>query len=224
MRTGSVGGAGGFALNQGPHALLLSPTFGNSSRESLESTGSSYHSSGDKDKKDGTGLLGALGPLEPQWHDLESTSPSASASTSTSSNLGFGLGLGISTSTATKNELLNADKAEEYVQRHAGLTRNDFVAVQARLVGFANKSEVVRERRDSLKRRRRSLSTSQQAQAKGGAVKVRLFPCLVTSPGRPHPAMDRGRRGCESASCSFCPLGLCQSVVPGSLSFRRIYS
>ncbi|VDB99951.1 unnamed protein product [Peniophora sp. CBMAI 1063] len=162
---------GGFSLNQGPHALLLSPTFGNSSRESLESTGSSYHSrsgSGDKAKDGfgsgiGEGLLSAMEPLRPQWHELEVT-----PSTSTSTSSGLGLGLGISIGNVGNGDVgtMSAEQAEEHIRRLAGLTRGDFVKMQERLVGHANANEVHRERRDSLKRRRRSLSASQSSAPK----------------------------------------------------------
>ncbi|KZV71776.1 hypothetical protein PENSPDRAFT_751453 [Peniophora sp. CONT] len=146
-----------FALAQS-HALLLSP-IGNSSRESFESTGSSYHS---VEKGERGGVLGLLDVGQPQWHDLESSS-----SASTSSGLGLGFG-SLTTTKANSNSDtgMSAEKAEEYIQRYAGLTKLEFKAVQEMLIGNANRkdeaSDLQRERRDSLKRRRRSLSTGQR--------------------------------------------------------------
>lgn len=113
---------------------ILSP-LANSSRSSLESAGSSYHT-WEADKQDRT--LPVLAALEPQpiaWHDI-----SVSGGDSSSPAEG---------------------DVEEIVQQYAGLSKVDFVAIQQRLLLAAKlKAEAPepRERRNSLKRRRPSTS------------------------------------------------------------------
>lgn len=123
-----------FALNQS-QALVLSP-LANSSRSSLESAGSSYHTW--EDKQDRTiPRVAALEPQPPAWHDLSDKAGDLSS---------------------------GADvKIEEIVQQHSGLNKGDFVAIQERLLSAAKlKAEVSepRERRNSLRRRRPSASQS----------------------------------------------------------------
>lgn len=124
-----------FTLNQS-QTLVLSP-IANSSRSSLESAGSSYHT-WEADKQDRTlPVIAGLEPQPPAWHDL-----SASASES--------------------NPPADAD-VEEIVQQHLGLNKGDFVAVQERLLLAAKvKAEAPepRERRNSLRKRRPSTSQS----------------------------------------------------------------
>ena len=113
---------------------ILSP-LANSSRSSLESAGSSYHT-WEADKQDRT--LPVLAALEPQpvaWHDL-----SVSGGESSSPAEG---------------------DVEEIVQQYAGLSKGDFVAIQQRLLLAAKlKAEAPepRERRNSLRKRRPSAS------------------------------------------------------------------
>jgi serine/arginine repetitive matrix protein 2 len=113
---------------------ILSP-LANSSRSSLESAGSSYHT-WEADKQDRT--LPVVAALEPQpiaWHDL-----SVSGGDSSSPAEG---------------------DVEEIVQQYAGLSKVDFVAIQERLLHAAKlKAEAPepRERRNSLRRRRPSAS------------------------------------------------------------------
>ncbi|KAI0048567.1 hypothetical protein FA95DRAFT_1517317 [Auriscalpium vulgare] len=128
-----------FSLNQS-NPLILSPML-NSSRSSMESVGSSYHSWEAENKTDRTvQLLAAFEPQQPAWHDLAGTEHS-SAST-------FGDG---------------AIDAEDIIQQYAGLSKVDFVAIQERLV-FAAKLKAdapeTRERHNSLRRRRPSTSQS----------------------------------------------------------------
>src|SRR6266403_1531794 len=122
-----------FSLNQS-QTLVLSP-LANSSRSSLESAGSSYRT-WEADKQDRTiPLVATIEPQPPAWHDL--------------SNTAGGLPSGP-----------NGD-VEEIVQEHSGLNKNDFIAIQERLLFAAKlKAEVSepRERRNSLRRRRPSAS------------------------------------------------------------------
>ncbi|KAI0253857.1 hypothetical protein BJV78DRAFT_134414 [Lactifluus subvellereus] len=122
-----------FTLNQS-QTLVLSP-IANSSRSSLESAGSSYHT-WEADKQDRTlPLIAALEPQPPAWHDI-----SASAGESN----------------------LPADgDVEEIVQQCSGLSKGDFIAVQERLLFAAKlKAEAPepRERKNSLRKRRPSAS------------------------------------------------------------------
>jgi hypothetical protein len=118
-------------------ALVFSP-IANSSRSSLESAGSSYHSwEGALNKSHG--LFHDLENRQPPWHDLSSTDKS---------------------SPATSDEMCDA---EEIIRRYAGLTKNDFVAIQEKLVEAALPKAVLppaRERAPSLRRKRPSTSQS----------------------------------------------------------------
>ena len=116
-----------FTLNQSQ--LVLSP-LANSSRSSLESAGSSYHT-WDADKQDRTiPLVAALESQPPAWHDLSNTADGPDGD------------------------------VEVIVQQHSGLKKNDFVAIQERLLFAAKlKAEVSEpQRRNSLRRRRPSAS------------------------------------------------------------------
>ncbi|KAH9038984.1 hypothetical protein EDB85DRAFT_2141550 [Lactarius pseudohatsudake] len=113
---------------------ILSP-LANSSRSSLESAGSSYHT-WEADKQDRTlPVLAALDPQLVAWHDL-----SASGGDSGSPADG---------------------DVEEIVQQYAGLSKGDFVAIQERLMLAAKlKAEAPepRERKNSIRKRRPSTS------------------------------------------------------------------
>ncbi|KAI0259943.1 hypothetical protein BC834DRAFT_590323 [Gloeopeniophorella convolvens] len=124
-----------FVLNQS-QGLILSP-IANSSRSSIESAGSSYHT-WEADKQDRTvPLFTALEPQPPAWHEI----PSFNGELSVPSN-------GV---------------AEEIVQQHLGLSKGDFVVIQDKLLFAAKlKAEAPepRERRNSLRKRRPSTSQS----------------------------------------------------------------
>jgi serine/arginine repetitive matrix protein 2 len=124
-----------FALNQS-QTLVLSP-LANSSRSSLESAGSSYHT-WEADKQDRVlPLVAALEPQSPAWHDLSSLSSEPSP--------------------ASDRDV------EEIVQQYSGLNKTDFVVIRDRLVFAARlKAEAPepRERRNSLRKRRPSTSQS----------------------------------------------------------------
>ncbi|VDB84204.1 unnamed protein product [Peniophora sp. CBMAI 1063] len=138
-------------------------------RGSLESTRSSYHSRFNSDEKgtdmgqeqhgveEPVGLLSVMEPLKPRWHNLESI-PSTSASTSSGPFLSPGVGV-----TKAEEQAMDANQAEDHIRQFAGLTRADFVAIQKRLIEHENAREMRRNRRDSWRRRRRSLSASRSA-------------------------------------------------------------
>ncbi|KAA1471322.1 hypothetical protein DENSPDRAFT_837290 [Dentipellis sp. KUC8613] len=120
--------------------LVLSP-LANSSRSSLESAGSSYHSWNAENKSDRTApLFATLDPQQPAWHDLTYTDKSSSSASGA-----------------------DATDAEDIVHQYAGLTRSDFMAIQDKLVSTAKakaESPEARERNNSLRRRRPSTSQS----------------------------------------------------------------
>lgn len=149
-----------FAPNQS-QIQILSP-IANSSRSSLESVGSSYHT-WEADKQDRTlPLLAAIEPRPVAWHDLfesggDSSSPAAPAD----------------------------GDVEEIVQQYAGLSKGDFVAIQERLVLAAKlKAEAPepRERKNSFRKRRPS--TSQPANGRDNGA---TDPTQQGSPARASP-------------------------------------
>ncbi|TCD65627.1 hypothetical protein EIP91_002432 [Steccherinum ochraceum] len=127
------------------HALLLSP-IGNSSRSSLESAGSSYHSWDEDHKKDRLfTLFSRLDPGQTDWHDItvDKSSPSTSG-TSTSPY-----------ESTTESEVI--------VKRDIGLSKSDFSAIQDKLVTAALVKAATpenRHRAPSIRRRRPSTSQS----------------------------------------------------------------
>lgn len=98
--------------------------FSNSSRTSIGSGGSSYHSwEGDKDDRDWYDQILSGEEPQPAWHDL---------------------------SVGGTESPLPDDQAEELLKKYFGLTMADFAAIQEKLVTFAGtKGETVRKRRPS---------------------------------------------------------------------------
>lgn len=127
------------------HALLLSP-FANSSHSSLESAGSSYHTWDEDHKKDKLfALFSNLEPEHTEWHDI---------TVSVHDNTGPG-----SPSVSTTATVV---EAEQIVKRDIGLSKNDFIAIQDRLVNVAltKSTPEGRNRAPSIRRRRPSTSQS----------------------------------------------------------------
>ncbi|EIW60763.1 uncharacterized protein TRAVEDRAFT_71059 [Trametes versicolor FP-101664 SS1] len=125
-----------------PNALLFSP-IANSSRSSLESAGSSYHTWDEDHSKDRlSGLLNSLDSDYSPWHDI---SPDKS---------------GPSTAGTSPYD---APEPEDAVRREVGLTKGDFVTIQDKLVGTALSKAATPENRaraGSIRRRRPSTSQS----------------------------------------------------------------
>jgi serine/arginine repetitive matrix protein 2 len=149
-----------FTLNQS-HALLLSP-IANSSRSSLESTGSSYHSwEGEHKQERVLPLLASLEPPQTEWHELLITD-----------KLSAGTG---------------GDAAEGIIQHYVGLSKGDLAAIQERLVFAANvRSEAndIRDRGNSHRRRRPSTSQTPQLVTVKARRFIRcVFVFLLTSSG-----------------------------------------
>ncbi|KAJ7219133.1 hypothetical protein GGX14DRAFT_590195 [Mycena pura] len=129
------------AFTLGPFQPLFSP-IASSSRSSLESAGSSYHS-WDGDQKDRSAALFAdVDVQRPLWHELPSTGQPDSGSPNSSSE-GW--------------------EAEDIVMKAAGLKKHDFLAMQEKLVGVATAKTATpdaQHRSPSLRRRRPSTSQS----------------------------------------------------------------
>jgi serine/arginine repetitive matrix protein 2 len=128
-------------FNFGPaHSLNFSPR-ANSSRSSVASAGSSYHSDDGSHKKD-FDLFSDVETQYPIWHDISSTAK---------------------TSAMIHDESQDESEAEDIINRYAGLTKLDFFAIQEKLVGAAVAKASTpdpRERVPSLRRRRPSTSQS----------------------------------------------------------------
>jgi hypothetical protein len=124
------------------HPLIFSP-IANSSRSSLESAGSSYHSwDGEQHKDRILSLFSDVDYQQPAWHDISYTDKSSSATPGGSQDDGW--------------------DAEDIIGRYAGLTKPDFLAIQEKLVGvaIAKITPDVSNRAPSLRRRRPSTSQS----------------------------------------------------------------
>lgn len=155
------------------HALLLQPLV-NSSRSSLESAGSSYHSWDEDHKKDRLyGFFANLDPQQPEWHDItisvhdKSMTGSSTSTTGSSPSLGGGGGSGGSGGVGGGG---SATESEEIVRREIGLTKSDFVAIQDKLVTAAlTKAATPEGRHRAASLRRRRPSTSQSNYSIGGA-------------------------------------------------------
>ncbi|KAG1754462.1 hypothetical protein EDB19DRAFT_1844377 [Suillus lakei] len=150
----------------------------NSSRSSLESTGSSYHSWSAGQKKDVT--LDLFGDVDQQskWHDLDKSS------------------------SVTPGSLQDDEDFEDIIRRYAGLTKSDFVVIQDKLVSAARAKESStepRERSNSLRRRRPSTSQSNYSQ-NGRDNRVaspppnQPTPAQVSATGRRSPAPDQAAK------------------------------
>ncbi|OAX39192.1 hypothetical protein K503DRAFT_856203 [Rhizopogon vinicolor AM-OR11-026] len=152
----------------------------NSSRSSLESTGSSYHSWSAGHKKDITLELFSSVEQQPKWHDLDKLSP------------------------ATPGSLQDddSDDFEDIIRRYTGLTKSDFVVIQDKLVSAVRAKESntePRERANSLRRRRPSTSQSNYS-VNGRDNRVaspppnQPAPAQVSTTGRRSPAPDQAAK------------------------------
>lgn len=148
------------------HPLNFSPR-PNSSRSSITSVGSSYHSDDGTHKKiRDFGLFSDGDTRSPPWHEVSSTEKN---------------------STATHDDSQDSSEAEDIINRFAGLTKLDFVAIQKKLVGAAVAKAATpdpRERVPSLRRRRPSTSQSNYSLNGNRENKVcrviRRFRCVLT--------------------------------------------
>ncbi|KAJ6496532.1 hypothetical protein C8R47DRAFT_1114440 [Mycena vitilis] len=126
----------------GPFQPLVFSPIASSSRSSLESTGSSYHS-WDGDHKDrSAALFSEVDPQRPLWHEITPNGQPAYD---------------------TPNSSPDDWEAEDIIMKYAGLKNVDFLAIQEKLVGAAIAKTMtpdVQHRAPSLRRRRPSTSQS----------------------------------------------------------------
>ena len=136
-----------------PNALLFSP-IANSSRSSLESAGSSYHTFDEDHKKDRLyDFFSNLDPDSSPWHDTSDKAGTSTAGTSP----------------------YDATETEDAVRREIGLTKGDFVAIQDKLVGAALTKAATPENRRAGSIRKRRPSTSQSNYSFTGESRVRVL-------------------------------------------------
>ena len=137
--------------------LVLTP-FLNSSRSSFGSEGSSYHSIDEENGKEDRvkALFAGLEDEPPEWHDF------MEVGTDTSSALGGQEGVSSG----------SLAKEEEFVKKLSGLGRDDFVAVQERLLD-AVQLKGGRDKAGSVMKRRRTL-TPQSLHPGGAATNSRV--------------------------------------------------
>jgi hypothetical protein len=121
------------------NTIAFSPT-ANSSRSSLESEGSSYHSWEGEDRRNRPpSIFDEADPNRQPWHALASLDKSSTSQTSI-------------------DEL---SQAEETLKQFAGLTKEDIAIIQTKLAADAmNRLHTQRERANSLRKRRPSTSQS----------------------------------------------------------------
>jgi serine/arginine repetitive matrix protein 2 len=165
----------------GPSQPVGFSALANSSRSSLESTGSSYHSWSAGQKKDITLELFSDAEQQLKWHDLDK--------------------LGAATPGSLQDD---DDDFEDIIRRYAGLTKSDFVAIQDKLVSAVRAKEnntEPRERANSLRRRRPSTSQSNYS-TNGRDNRVRTFSNTILLLTCTH---LRAVVGCKPAAESTCP-------------------
>ncbi|KAK0459548.1 uncharacterized protein EV420DRAFT_272427 [Desarmillaria tabescens] len=133
-------------FNFGPNNPLVFSPIASSSRSSLESAGSSYHSWEGDYKENSMSLFNDTDPQQPAWHDVYVSDQSTSITPGSSPN--------------------DEWDAEEIIRRYAGLKKADFLAIQEKLVGVAvakltpSSSSESYNRAPSLRRRRPSTAQS----------------------------------------------------------------
>ncbi|KAK0210577.1 hypothetical protein DFS33DRAFT_1483647 [Desarmillaria ectypa] len=133
-------------FNFGPNNPLVFSPIASSSRSSLESAGSSYHSWEGDYKENTMSLFNDTDPQQPAWHDVYVSDQSSSITPGGSPN--------------------DEWDAEEIIRRYAGLKKADFLAIQEKLVGVAvakltpSSSSESYNRAPSLRRRRPSTAQS----------------------------------------------------------------
>ncbi|KAJ7489857.1 hypothetical protein B0H11DRAFT_2010682 [Mycena galericulata] len=126
----------------GPFQPLVFSPIANSSRSSLESAGSSYHSWDGEQKDRSAALFSDVDPQRPVWHNILSIDEPHSD---------------------TSNSSPDDWEAEDIVMKYAGLKKVDFLAMQEKLVGAAIAKTMapdIQHRVPSLRRRRPSTSQS----------------------------------------------------------------
>ncbi|KAJ7172629.1 hypothetical protein C8R46DRAFT_1086659 [Mycena filopes] len=126
----------------GPYPPLVFSPIASSSRSSLESAGSSYHSWDGEHKDRTAALFSEADPQRPLWHELPLTDQS-----------------NYDTPLSSPDDW----EAEDIIMKYAGLKKGDFLQMQDKLVGAAIAKTMtpdIQHRAPSLRRRRPSTSQS----------------------------------------------------------------
>lgn len=156
-----------FVLSLGPSTqpLVLTP-FLNSSRSSFGSEGSSYHSIDEENgKKDRVkALFAKIEGESPEWHDLTDVSIDTSFVSGGQEEVSF----------------RSLAREEEFVKQLSGLSRDDFAAVQERLLDAAQ-ARGDRDKAGSVMKKRRP-STSQSFYTNGATSngRVSTLPAFIS--------------------------------------------
>ncbi len=166
--------------------LVFSP-IASSSRSSLESAGSSYHSWEGDYKENSMSLFNDTDPQQPAWHDVYVSDQSSPITSGSSPN--------------------DEWDAEEIIRRYAGLKKADFLAIQEKLVGVAvakltpSSSSESYNRAPSLRRRRPSTAQSNYSvngRVSGDfilGVSFMLMACHLESPAQSQPSVSPPNEG-----------------------------
>lgn len=151
-----------FASNFLTKPLYVAPMSNNSSRSSLVSAGSSYHS-WEEEHGFGTGFIDILGKTGPSWHDV--TTPEVN-------NRPPRVG--------SRNHVA-ADDPESILRQFTGLSKLDLLSIQSKLLEAAHfRAKNIEPRSPSTLRRRRP-STAQSVHSLGGQQsRVSCSMCIVT--------------------------------------------
>ncbi|KAF8894697.1 hypothetical protein BD779DRAFT_1669167 [Infundibulicybe gibba] len=169
-------------FNLGPYPSLMFSPIANSSRSSLESAGSSYHS-WDGDHKDRfTNLFSDTDMSQPAWHDIPYSDKSSSATPGGSPEDEF--------------------DAESIIAQYAGLKKADFLAIQEKLVSVAiakTSTPDIRDRVPSLRRRRPSTSQSNYS-VNGRENRIASPPPQLQPPSSPTPTPSSADQYSSKAS------------------------
>lgn len=142
--------------------LMVDP-LSNSSRSSLASAGSSYHS-WDEENNVGIAFISTSDTQEHVWHDIP-LPPSSTNGVTTSSN----------THSRSGSRSKHDRDDPEYILRHAtGLSKLDILTIQGKLLEAAAMRAKTNETRSPSTLRRRRPSTAQSIQSFGGPSRVRI--------------------------------------------------
>ncbi|KAF9466343.1 hypothetical protein BDZ94DRAFT_1233950 [Collybia nuda] len=178
-------------FNLGPIPPLIFSPLANSSRSSLESAGSSYHSWDDyKDRY--LNLFSDTDPQQPAWHDISASEQSSSATPGGSPDDDW--------------------DAEDIISRYAGLKKSDFVAIQEKLVTVAS-ANTNHDRAPSAMRRRRPSTSQSNYSINGREHRVASPPPQAQPPASPVSATTKGDRDLKASA-------LLNSVVDSIKSSR----
>ncbi|KAK0240316.1 hypothetical protein EDD85DRAFT_950149 [Armillaria nabsnona] len=168
--------------------LVFSP-IASSSRSSLESAGSSYHSWEGDYKENSMSLFNDTDPQQPAWHDVYVSDQSSPITSGSSPN--------------------DEWDAEEIIRRYAGLKKADFLAIQEKLVGVAvakltpSSSSESYNRAPSLRRRRPSTAQSNYS---------------IGSPAQSQPSASPPNEGLAKTSKPSVDVGKIPSPEPADTS------